>query len=315
MKIKFSVLMLTLPLSFYLSADSRASSFYTDRMAGEISAGTISGETRERVYDPNSGGRKISQLDWKYQNASVIKVAADWDILPALSLGFSGWTTFASHGGYMKDRDWSQENAPHKLTDTSWHPATRLNFANEVDVNIKGWLLNAPMYRLGVMAGYQERRFSFNATGGTYHYTNEETGLPDTGEFAKGERVIGYKQTFRMPYVGLIGSYRYQNLEFGGTLKYSDWVNASDNDEHYARKITYKGTFKNQTSLSLSGHAGYYILPLTKVFIEGNWNRTLNKRGDVDMMNYENGERDRLKDTGGIESHSFMTVLGLRHTF
>ncbi len=39
-----------------------------------------------------------------------------------------------------------------------------------------------------------------------------------------------------MPYIGLTGSYRYEDFELGGTFKYSGWVEASDNDEHYDRK-------------------------------------------------------------------------------
>ncbi len=37
----------------------------------------------------------------------------------------------------------------------------------------------------------------------------------------------------KMPYIGLTGSYRYEDFELGGTFKYSGWVESSDNDEHY----------------------------------------------------------------------------------
>ena len=45
-----------------------------------------------------------------------------------------------------------------------------------------------------------------------------------------------------MPYIGLTGSYRYEDFELGGTFKYSGWVEASDNDEHYdpGKRITYR---------------------------------------------------------------------------
>ena len=49
-----------------------------------------------------------------------------------------------------------------------------LNFANEFDLNIKGWLLNQPDYQLGLMAGYRENRYSFTAKGGSYIYSSEE---------------------------------------------------------------------------------------------------------------------------------------------
>ena len=51
-----------------------------------------------------------------------------------------------------------------------------LYYANEFDLNIKGWLLNEPNYRLGLMAGYQESRYSFTARGGSYIYSSDKPG-------------------------------------------------------------------------------------------------------------------------------------------
>ena len=45
------------------------------------------------------------------------------------------------------------------------------------------------------------------------------------------------KQHFKMPYIGLTGNYLYDSFEFGGSFKYSGWVKASDNDEHYNRCV------------------------------------------------------------------------------
>ncbi len=56
----------------------------------------------------------------------------------------------------MVDRDWMDSSNPGTRTDESRHPDTQLNYANEFDLNIKGWLLNEPNYRLGLMAGYQK---------------------------------------------------------------------------------------------------------------------------------------------------------------
>ncbi len=64
---------------------------------------------------------------------------------------------------------WIPSN-PEPGYDESRHPDTQLNYANEFDLNIKGWLLNEPNYRLGLMAGYQESRYSFTARGGSHIY-------------------------------------------------------------------------------------------------------------------------------------------------
>ncbi|MEP8986055.1 omptin family outer membrane protease [Enterobacter cloacae] len=311
-----SILALTLatPISFSALADSGEALFTPEKVSSEIGLGSLSGKTKERVYEPDSGGHKNSQLNWKYNNAAIIKGSIDWDLLPWVSLGASGWTTLASRGGYMDDTDW-QDLDQDAWTDQSKHPDTRLNYANEFDVNIKGWLLNEPAYRVGVMAGYQESRYSFKASGGSYHYTDEDTGLPDIGDFPAGVTVIGYKQRYKMPYIGLVGHYRYERFEFGGSFKYSGWVRSSDNDEHYLTDTTFRSKVKNQNYYSIAGNAGYYVTPNAKVYIEGTWNRTTNKKGSLSAYDYSTGETQRADNSSGIENWNFMTTVGLKYLF
>ena len=64
------------------------------KLSTEINLGTLSGKTKERVYEPDEGGRKVSQLDWKYSNA------VNWEMNPWLSVGAAGWTTLNSRGEY-----------------------------------------------------------------------------------------------------------------------------------------------------------------------------------------------------------------------
>lgn len=306
-------------LSFFapvaLASVANAGDIFTpEKVSAEIGLGSLSGKSKERVYDGDGGsGRKLSQLDWKYNHAAIVKGALDWDLMPWLSVGASGWTTLASRGGYMVDSDWQDENKE-GWTDQSRHPNTRLNYANEFDLNIKGWLLNEPAYRLGVMAGYQESRYSFQSTGGTFNYTDEDTGLAEVGEFS-ADKVIGYKQRFTMPYIGLTGRYRYENIEVGGTFKYSAWVRTSDNDEHYLNSTTFKDKIKNQNYYSLSGNVGYYLQPNAKVYIEGVWNRITNKKGSLSANNYDEGITESAAGSSGVENYSFMTTVGLKYTF
>lgn len=50
-----------------------------------------------------------------------------------------------------------------------------------------------------------------------------------------------------MFYIGLIGSYRYEDFEFGGIFKYSGWVELFDNDEYYdsGKRIIYRSKVKD----------------------------------------------------------------------
>ncbi|WP_251268633.1 omptin family outer membrane protease, partial [Enterobacter hormaechei] len=89
-------------------------------------------------------------------------------------------------------------------------------------LSVQGWLFQDDNYKAGVIAGYQETRFSWTATGGSYNYDNGAT----TGNFPTGERGIGYSQRFSMPYIGLAGQYRINDFEFNALFKFSDWVRA-----------------------------------------------------------------------------------------
>lgn len=165
------------------------------------------------------------------------------------------------------------------------------------------------------MAGYQESRYSFKVTGGSANYTDEDTGERYSEGFPSDLRVGAYRQHYKMPYVGITGRYRYQNFEVGGTFKYSGWVHSSDNDEHYLRDITFRSKVKNQNYYSLAADLGYYVTPNAKVYVEGNWSRVTNKKGDMSAYNYAEGWEDGEKNSSGIENYSFMTTVGLKYTF
>ncbi|KLG50931.1 protease [Escherichia coli] len=315
----------SLPLGKFLVTEGVISQETLDRVLtiqrelqnADISLGTLSGKTKERVYLAEEGGRKVSQLDWKFNNAAIIKGAINWDLMPQISIGAAGWTTLGSRGGNMVDQDWMDSSNPGTWTDESRHPDTQLNYANEFDLNIKGWLLNEPNYRLGLMAGYQESRYSFTARGGSYIYSSEEGFRDDIGSFPNGERAIGYKQRFKMPYIGLTGSYRYEDFELGGTFKYSGWVEASDNDEHYdpGKRITYRSKVKDQNYYSVAVNAGYYVTPNAKVYVEGAWNRVTNKKGNTSLYDHNDNTSDYSKNGAGIENYNFITTAGLKYTF
>lgn len=311
MQLKPLVLALCVPTAFAVQASTAPALFTPERISTDIGLGTLSGKTKERVY---RDGRKVSQLDWKYNNAAIIKGAINWDMTPWTTFSAAGWSTIAQRGGSMTDTDWDREDI-NEWTDYSRHPNTRLNYANEFDLNIKGWLLNEPDYRLGLMAGYQESRYSFNATGGTYIYSENGGFRNEIGSHPEGEKGIGYKQRFKMPYIGLTGSYRYENLEFGGSFKYSGWVRSSDNDEHYLTTTTFRGNIKNQNYYSVSANAGYYVTPSAKVYIEGTWSRITNKKGSLSEYDYQEGTYQKHRNSAGIENHNFITTAGLKYTF
>lgn len=272
--------------------------------------GTISGQTRERIYVPSEGGRKISQLDWKYNNAAIVKGAVDWDLISSVSLGASGWTTIARRNGNMDDYDWflaSQDKWTHRST----HPDTKLNDATQYDLNIKHWIVKQPDWRVGLMAGYEENRYSFLAKGGTYNYFNGE----NTGTLPNGVAIIGYKQKFKLPYIGLTAKYRYKDLEVDGTFKYSGLARSSATDEHYLRNTTFTSKSINQNYYSLASRLGYYVTDNAQVYLEGVWSRVTNKKGSLITNDRDNQITRKLNGGSGTENYSMMATAGLRYLF
>lgn len=132
-------------------------------------------------------------------------------------------------------------------------------------------------YRVGPILGYQENNQSWTAYGGNFNYNNGANifTAPD------GIVGVGYKQKFDMLYIGLAGSYRYQQLEFNALLKYSNWVNANAYDNHYNRKVSFKDSSKNSSYYSAVIDVGYYFTENTKLFVEAAWNQYSEGRGET----------------------------------
>lgn len=211
----------------------------------------------------------------------------------------------------MDDYDWMNDNQS-GWTDHSSHPSTSVNYANEYDLSVQGWIFQNENYKAGVIAGYQETRFSWTATGGSYNYDNGAT----TGNFPTGERGIGYSQRFSMPYIGLAGQYRVNDFEFNALFKFSDWVRAHDNDEHYMRELTFREKSTNSRYYGTSVDAGYYITSHAKVFAEFTYSKYEEGKGGTQIIDTNSGESGSIGgDAAGIANKNYTITAGLQYRF
>jgi plasminogen activator len=295
----------------YLSGQEKQ--YIYDGLSLTTSLGYMGGESREYVYDND---RLLSRLDWKMKNAAILKMEANYDLLPWLSINAAGWTTLAAGSGSLKDRDWQDLNSTNN-TDTSFSSAT-LNEANEYDLSLRGWIFNSENYKAGLIAGYQESRFSMTGKGGTYDYAgtdangNYDPNLPrEQGTFPANQSVIGYKQTYRAPYIGLIGKYAINDFEFNALMKYSHWVDAKDNDNHYLTGAT---SATNTSSAELWAgqiNAGYWVTPQAKVFTEADYTYYPNKKGKIEQ--WDNDGYQSASSGGGIQNRNWTITAGLQY--
>lgn len=284
-----------------------------------LSGGILNGgKAREQVlYE----GDKYSQLDWEMKDAPIVKADLSWQFLPWLSFNAKGWTTLSSNKTTMNDYDWLDGENRNLITDWSHHPSTKLKYANEFDLNFQGTILNHPALKVKGVVGYQENRFSWNASGGSFNYSEkDEEGdyIPDSaqsieGEFTPGESLIGYQQKFSAPYFGLSGQYIYKDFEVNGLVKYSPWAKAKDFDNHYARSFISTNKAKNTDYYGAMVNVGYNVIPGTKLFTEFNWNEY--KLGKGKTWQDVDGEQSYSGATGGISNKHYTVSIGVNHSF
>lgn len=320
-KIVIPILMLCVNPTF-ASENNWSSQFTPDDLAMSLSSGLLlKSKAKELVYMDDQS--KASELAWDTNSANIINAEINWQFHPKVSFNARGWSTLSKNSAVMNDYDWTSETDRDLLTDWSHHDRTPLNYANEFDLNFNVNLLNTSHYKLGALLGYQQNKYSWSAIGGSYHYSDvdsdgdyvEGSALSNTGEFDPNEKVIGYQQKFKMPYIGINGKFEYNKFELTTTLKYSNWVNASDHDEHYLRDISFDNKANNGTYYGAIVNAGYNIRPDTKLFTEYSWNEYKRVTTDSVIVDNETNEITRYKNGGGISNKAHSASIGVAYTF
>lgn len=320
-KILIPIVMLSINPTF-ASENNWLSQFTPGDLSISLSSGLLlKSKAKEFVYmDDQSKG---SELIWDTDSANIINTEISWQLHPKVSFNARGWTTLSKNSAVMDDYDWTSETDRDLLTDWSHHDRTPLNFANEFDVNFNVNLLDTPHYRLGALLGYQQNKYSWTAIGGTYYYSEQDSdgnylegsALSDVGEFDSNVNSIGYKQDFKMPYIGINSKFTYNNFELITTLKYSNWVNASDHDEHYLGNTTFDTKANNGTYYGAIINAGYNIKPDTKLFTEFSWNEYKHVTTDSLNVNNETNEIASFKNGAGISNKAHSASIGIAYSF
>lgn len=296
--------MLALSIPAYASEELNLSS---ESLTVETSLSVLNGQSREFVYED---GDNASQLFWQIKNVPIVNAGITWDAYSWLSLNASGWTTLASSGSGMDDYDWFIPEQSH-WSHWSTHPRTRLNFANQFDLKATGWLVKDEHFHFGAMVGFQETRFSWLAIGGHYNYWNGQ----EIGDFPRNEHGIGYRQKFRVPYLGMTGKYIYRDFDLIATFKFSPWVEARDHDAHYAGGLRFDDSSNNSSFYSGTLNAGYHITPQARVFTEVTWTRYSEGRGGAYTFDKNTGQTSYIDDAAGIQNNNYTIGAGIQYRF
>ncbi|MGU3416748.1 omptin family outer membrane protease [Enterobacter bugandensis] len=279
-----------------------------------LSLGYLGGEAKEYVYNDDF---KLSELTWKTNNAAIIKASASWPLLSWLDVNLNGWTTLASGSGSNSDRDWREpvDDPDNNSLNSLSNSGNKVNYANMFDVGLTGWLYQNEWSRLGLLGGYKESRFSWTAHDGYFQDFDDST----QNQALMGD-VIGYKQTYKAPYIGAVAHLSLDKFTFKTEFKYSNWVKAQDYDNHYLRSGFISSNKTNSSEMfAISQEVAYLISPSFQVVAEAAWNKYNNHRADTSGTTGkdENGQQNAFHEpgAGGLSSYDYTLTAGVRYTF
>lgn len=287
---------------------------FAPRISVVAGIGYMTDSAREMVYDTPSGGR-VSQLNWKIQNALVLRGAATLHLTDWLSASLGGWTKIDSDN-LMDDYDWLVPPYT-QWSDHSHHPDTQLNKANQGDFSVSARLYNEDGLALSATAGYQWTGFKWSAYGG--HYVYSVFGFRDlVGDFTPGELGIAYSQIFKTPYLGISAAYDLdEDWQFSAALRGSPWVAAvSDIDHHVLRQLIFHDKTDKSHMIALSAGAAYNIDDRTQLGATLEYQAYTLGKGPTRMLDQTTGDVFVFPgNASGISNTTFTAMLQVRYRF
>jgi len=280
-----------------------------------MGVGLLNGQAREKVYDTDDG-KKISQLNWDMKQVPTLHLGMTVHPLQWLTLDLRGWTMVGKGDGHMKDYDWlSDEHAD--WSDYSNHPDTRVKKAWQAEFAATAWAIKGDDVALGVTAGYQRSQFGWQARGGHFQYSSEDGYRDLTGEIPDGLKGISYKQRYDTPYVGLVGRYTLRNWTLESRYKYSQWVKASDFDNHHERETTFAGDHGNQGRMqSVAVGLSYQFTPQLSVKAGVDYQRYAEAKGSTRIKDaLEGGSQHVPGNSSGQSAKTILSTLAVSYNF
>ena len=96
-------------------------------------------------------------------------------------------------------------------------------------------------------------------------------------------------------------------------MKFSEWVTAKDNDEHYLRDTTFREKTTNSRYYSTAIEVGYYITPNAKVSTEFVYNYYSEGKDGSEMINRATGKTEYSGgDSAGIKNENYIISAGVQ---
>lgn len=271
----------------------------------EFHTSVLSGKANEIVYRTN--GSKLSELIWGLDDIKLIGLGAQYYFAENFAFNGDFFINYQDGESTIDDYDWLYEG-----TDwTHWsNSPTKITDVLKYDFNFTLDLLPLGQGTLYFAFGYKEDTYNWDAYGGTYIYSDTDNGQfrDETGTFPN-TLLLSYKQNFKTPYIGIGIKYEEDLFTADALLKYSNKVEAYDEDNHYARNLYFEEYFENGEfiSLSLRGEIkiNYNIFinafyQFEKHMLNKGWTQTTDtSTGNVSISGYESaGIKNEISNIG-----------------
>jgi len=278
-------------------------------VAGSFSAGLLTGEANEHVFDyenPDGSRRQLSRLDWDLSEIFMAGGQVSVTLLKDFSFNGGFWSALTEGNGEMDDYDWldvgSSEPTHYSLSEVDVTEGYIFDFNGAYEFYARQGL------SMNVLAGYKQNGWTWTDRGVYLLY-------PEYGPdpvYVNGENMIDYEQEFKMPYLGLNASLALKGFSLSAYLNYSPMVTATDWDHHIARTIYFKDTFEDGGMLGAGAKRHYPIKQNVFCTAAIDYQSIDLIVGDMEALDYSTGELFFGDDAAGIENEytSFSVGLG-----
>lgn len=284
-------------------------SIWADGLELELSTGFLNGVAHELVYK-DSIGTKYSELIWGLDSVPMVKIGMNYgEIKAKVDINYiKGESTMDDYDWMINSTEWTHwSNSP-----TDIKNVIKLDINYEYSTNIRD-------FKLGILTGYRLDYYNWLASGGSYIYSNDNTG--DRAKIGTFPDIpgISYEQFYSTPYVGLSGLLQLDLIKMYLNICYSPLVYAQDKDIHYLREnggMVFEGVFDYGTFIEINAGGEVAISDAFLLNLSYVYSNYLTNKGYY--TGYYIGTGDKFSGSYGsvgLDNETSTISLGLTYKF
>ncbi len=281
-----------------------------------LGGGLLNGVAYERVYFNFPERRhKLSELIWEMKNVFMLGCEGAIGFYDLLQLNCSAWLPVSKGAGGMDDYDWMTL----RTSEWSHWSSSEVDVDRSLflDINVSIQLFAIEHFTLNGVLGYSRLDWKWSDSGGAYIYSSNPDSLDGFrdvhGDF-RGVNGIIYRQTYDIPYIGVGAGFAHAGFAADVYVRYSPLAQATDEDDHLLRKITFEGRYRNAEYLGLIIGVSYTFDSGLFLRASFDYQNVFETNGDI-ALKQENVYSDTAKSAGSIEVNATQASLALGCSF